>query len=128
MRLIIELGQVSPLGDSSGDGEGNLRLQMKNQRMTTTDFDWRINASVASLSFRIETVIQWAKIISNRSSARSRDLNYPSLPVHVAAPLNYPCLSIDTAAWLKDCYQSFFRTTYPLYFNKRSPASCTPNR
>ena len=85
----IQFGQVGDVhhsGESASDGEENLRSQLLDRRMSSSEVDWRMSAIVTPISRQLEMpisrqlemLIQSGRELRERSSARRTEGNETS--------------------------------------------------
>ena len=70
---LVEFGDAHSLGESVSDGEENLRPQLRDRRMTSSEINRRINAIVVPLSTQVEMLTQLVRELNERNSTRSSE-------------------------------------------------------
>ena len=66
-RQFVELGDAYHSGESARDGEKNMRSELLDRRMTSSEIGGRINAIFAPLSAQLELLIQSVRKFTERS-------------------------------------------------------------
>ena len=74
-RQFVEIGDIHHSVDSAGKGEGNLKSQLLDRGMSTSEVDMGVKAIIACLATQFETLIQSVRELSERSSKRLREGN-----------------------------------------------------
>ena len=69
-RHFVKLGDVYHSGGSGNDGEENLRSNLLDRRLTSSEMDRKINSIVAPPSFQLEALIQSVRELNEGSSTR----------------------------------------------------------
>ena len=63
----VEVNDVHRSGESASEGEDNLRVQLLDRRMSSCEFDRKINAIIAPLSTQLEKLIQSVSELCERN-------------------------------------------------------------
>ena len=77
-KQFVEIGDNHHSGESVSDGEENLRSQLLDRTITSSQVDRRINAIVAPLSTGLEMLIQSVRVLRVKDSTRSTEGNATS--------------------------------------------------